>query len=425
MNYISGMTLLLCLMTCAACGAPASETESVPTTRDYKIHYQIDAVPNEGVVTVQMIVEQSRGNLRELSFSTAGSQLFDFDGDGELLTEGDTIRWLPERDGGRLRWQAKIANKRSSGAYDSWLNGSWGMFRAEDIIPRAQTRTLKGANSETSMSFGLPRGWSVVSEYSSLNSRIQVDNPARRFDQPNGWIAMGILGIRRETIAGTRIAVAAPEGENVRRMDMIALLNWVLPELNGILPDHLPRLTIVSAGDPMWRGGLSAPASLFIHADRPLISENATSTLVHELMHVAMGISADDGFDWIVEGLAEYYSLELLQRGGAITARRYKRALETQEKWAKKSDNLCGRQSTGANTARAVVVFRNLDVEIRRKSAGKLSLDDVVVELAARPTGITLSILVSTVTKLLQENPTTLNIDALPGCKKYMPTAEA
>jgi len=425
MNCISGTTLLLCLIACTACGAPASETESVPTTPNYRVHYQIDAVPNEGLVTVEMIVEQSRGNLRELSFSTAGSQLFNIDGDGELITDGDIIRWLPERVGGRLRWQVKIANKRSSGAFDSWLDGGWGIFRVEDIIPRAQTRTLKGANSETSMTFGLPPGWSAVSEYSSLKSRIEVDNPSRRFDQPSGWLAMGVLGIRRETIAGTRIAVAAPEGENVRRMDMLALLNWVLPELNGILPDHLPRLTIVSAGDPMWRGGLSAPASLFIHADRPLISENATSTLVHELMHVAMGITADDGFDWIVEGLAEYYSLELLQRGGAITARRYKRALETQAKWAKKSEKLCGRQSTGANTARAVVVFRNLDVEIRRTSAGKLSLDDVVVELSTRPSGITLSILVSTVTKLLQENPTTLKIDALPGCQNYMPTSEA
>ena len=41
---------------------------------------------------------------------------------------------------------------------------------------------------------------------------------------------MGKLGVRRETIAGTRIAVAAPEGQTVRRMDMLALLNWILPE---------------------------------------------------------------------------------------------------------------------------------------------------------------------------------------------------
>jgi len=425
MNHISGTTLLFCLITCTACSAPASETESVPKSPDYSVHYQVNAIPNEGAVTVEMVVEQSRGNLRELRFSADRSRLFNIDGDGELITEGDTIRWLPAREGGRLRWQARIAGKRSSGAYDAWLDGNWGIFRAEDIIPRATTRTLKGANSKTSISFGLPTGWSAVSEYSSLNSRIEVDNPSRRFDQPSGWIAMGDLGIRRETIAGTRIAIAAPEGENVRRMDMLALLNWVLPELNSILPDQLPRLTIVSAGEPMWRGALSAPASFFIHADRPLISENATSTLVHELMHVAMGISADDGFDWIVEGLAEYYSLELLQRGGAITARRYKRALEAQAKWAKKSEKLCGRQSTGANTARAVMVFRNLDVEIQKTSGGKLSLDDVVVELAARPANITLSILVSTVTKLLQENPTTLNIDALPGCQYTMPTSEA
>ena len=59
----------------------------------------------------------------------------------------------------------------------------------------------------------------------------------------------------------------------------------------------------------MWRGGLSAPQSLFVHSDRPLISENATSTLLHEVMHLALGIRAAEQFDWIVEGLASYFAL--------------------------------------------------------------------------------------------------------------------
>lgn len=42
------------------------------------------------------------------------------------------------------------------------------------------------------------------------------------------------------------------------------------------------------------------------------ISENATSTLFHELSHVITRISAEDRSDWIAEGLAEFYSVELV-----------------------------------------------------------------------------------------------------------------
>jgi hypothetical protein len=324
-----------------------------------------------------------------------------------------------------LKWRARITHQRGTGGFDAWLDNNWGIFRAEDIIPRAETRTLRGAQSKTSMSFELPGAWTAVSEYSTLSSRIAIDNPKRRFDQPRGWIAIGEIGVRRETIAGTRVAVVAPLGQGVRRMDMLALLNWTLPELNAVLPESLPRLTIVSAGDPMWRGGLSAPASMFIHASRPLISENATSTLVHEVFHVAMGVAATNGYDWIVEGLAEYYSLELLQRGGAITARRYQRALEKQTQWAEEAKQLCGDRSSGASTALAVVTFRQLDQEIRQKSAGKLSLDNVVAELANSNSRVSLQSLQEIVGELLQEASVTLHVDRLPGCQQIQADTEA
>ena len=416
MNCISGSILLICLIGCASCGVPASETSPGNSPASYTVHYTITPEPRDGSVAVEMFVQQTRGQLRELSFVITDTGTSDLKADGNLQVSADAVRWLPGRTGGSLHWRTQIKHQRGNGGYDAWLDSDWGIFRAEDIIPRARTRTLKGASSETSLSFVLPGDWSAVSEYSSLNSQIEVQDPARRFDQPRGWIAMGKLGIRRETIAGTRVAVAAPEGQAVRRMDMLALLNWTLPELTSVLPDSIPRLTIVSAGDPMWRGGLSAPASIFIHADRPLISENATSTLVHEVVHVAIGITAASGFDWIVEGLAEYYSLELLQRGGAITPRRYQRALETQTQWAASTEALCTTESTGAVTALAVITFRQLDKEIRKKSGGNLSLDTVVAELAASRSHITLQTLEEITTKILQGPSDTLQPGNLPGC---------
>jgi len=73
---------------------------------------------------------------------------------------------------------------------------------------------------------------------------------------------MGKLGVRRERVAGVRVAIAGPEDQQIRRLDMLALLNWTLPELARIVPELPPRLTVVSAGEPMWRGGLSGPQSI-------------------------------------------------------------------------------------------------------------------------------------------------------------------
>jgi hypothetical protein len=425
MNCISGSILLICLFTCTACGAPASETESGKAASQYGVHYTIKPDPADGSVEVEMTVGQTRGQLRELAFDLSDARTSGIEGGGELHIEENGVRWLPNRDGGNLRWRTRVSQQRRDNGYDALLDSHWGIFRAEDIIPRARTRTLKGARSKTSMAFELPANWSAVSEYSTLSSQIEVSNAHRRFDQPRGWIAMGHLGIRRETIAGTRIAIVAPEGQDVRRMDMLALLNWVLPELSSVLPDSIPRLTVVSAGDPMWRGGLSAPSSIFIHASRPLISENATSTLVHELVHVAMGISAESGFDWIVEGLAEYYSLELLQRGGAITARRFQRALERQSEWAASATSLCGQRSSGAGTALAVVTFRELDREIREKSAGQFSLDNLLVQLTGMDSNISLGTIEAIVAKLLNGPSETLAVDKLPGCRQNSPIPEA
>jgi hypothetical protein len=182
--------------------------------------------------------------------------------------------------------------------------------------------------------------------------------------------------------------------------------------------DLPPRITIVSADQPMWRGGLSAPYSLYIHADRPLLSENGTSTLLHEIMHIALDFETDQAHDWIVEGLAEYYSLELLRRTGTISRPRYDRARRAQQKWARASDTLCGGPSSGATTAKAVSVFLELDREMRRKTDGNKNLDDLVIAIVAEHGKLDVDVLDRLVRDIIGENPDALHIDKLPGCRK-------
>jgi hypothetical protein len=230
-------------------------------------------------------------------------------------------------------------------------------------------------------------------------------------------MAAGRLGVRRETIAGIRVAVAGPTGHSLRRMDILALLNWNLPELVRILPEPPQRLTIISAADPMWRGGLSAPHSLYLHADRPLISENATSTLLHEVMHSTLRLTAKDGYDWVVEGVAEFYSLELLRRSGTISESRFAAALADQKSWSESADKLCRHASKAETTALAVITMAALNAEIRERSGGSASLDDLVRALSQSEDAIDLDLLQSIAAKLQGDKSDVLDIDRLPGCR--------
>ena len=74
--------------------------------------------------------------------------------------------------------------------------------------------------------------------------------------------------------------------------------------------------------------------ALYLHADRPLISQNGTSTPLHEMVHVASGLHGTGGADWIVEGLADYYSVELLRRSNTISQKRFDQSIETLAQWS-------------------------------------------------------------------------------------------
>ena len=435
MNYISGhkirmdvishlrfshtrqWLLAASILLFGACGGPATESAVAEDSLEYETHYNVRPDPLHGIIDVELELRQPRNLLREVRFRVDDSRFLNFSGDGELSRQQDVLRWSPPPGGGSLRWQSTLSNRRNDNGYDAWLGKQWGVFRAEDIIPRAATRTLKGATSVTTESFELPPGWSAVTEYREKDGVFTVQRDRRRFKQPAGWVAIGELGVRRDRIAGVRVAIAAPVDNNVRRLDMLALLNWTLPELARIVPDLPARLTVFSAGDPMWRGGLSAPASLFIHAERPLISENGTSTLLHEIMHIALGLRAADGHDWIIEGLAEYFSLELLRRSGTLSRSRHERARTSQQDWSLSSTRLCGATSTGATTARAVAVFIELDDELRKASDGKHNLDDVVTKLRKRNDEINVEVFTEIATSLSGKNPDALHIDKLPGCR--------
>lgn len=348
----------------------------------YPLHYQISFDPEAD--SAQVVIELDHGGLvRELDFNLNPELHSNIQANGKLELKNGRAIWHPPKNGARLTLDAKISQMRDDDSYDALMTEDWAIFRGDDLVPAARTRTAQKAEARARLSFELPENWTSVSTgWERIEgTEFAIDNPERRFSRPTGWMIAGRLGTRTDQLGNTRIAVSAPKGSDLRRMDVLTFLSVVWPELEAAFGTSPPYLTIVGHGDPMWRGGLSGPNSLFLHADRPMVSENGTSSLVHELVHVATRIDGKRNHDWITEGIAEFYSFELLHRAGAMSAERRERVLEGLEEWGQDVETLIKRNSTGATSARAVLLFDELDRELRASTEGDKSLDDVVREL--------------------------------------------
>ncbi|MCQ4321041.1 hypothetical protein [Stutzerimonas stutzeri] len=345
------------------------------------LDYTVKFVPEQGIAEVELVLEDG-GAVKSLDLNLGSEQAYGvFQTNSESSWEEESGRgvWRPGPGKARLSYQVKVSHQRKSGRFDARMTDDWTLLRGDDLVPAGRLDQQDGVRLVSRLQFELPSGWkSVETGWPRIGkNRFRIDNPERLFDRPTGWILAGKLGSRRARLGETDVAVSAPVGEGMRRMDILTLLTFVWPEMQNVFPRDPEKLLVVGAGDPMWRGGLSGPNSLFMHADRPLVSENGTSSLVHELVHVFSRISDADRSDWISEGLAEYYAIELMRRAGGMSEDRYQAVRAHLTEWSRKVDSLRTERSSGPVTARAVLLLQELDREIRQRSKGRHSLDDV------------------------------------------------
>ncbi len=329
-----------------------------------------------------LVLGEGSQQLKSLSFSFPPAYS-EVQANGTLTKDGKRLIWTPPAKGGRISWRVKISEQRENGTYRSLLADDWAIFRGDRVFPSAKVRAIKGATSRARLRLDLPKGWHRDTPYvQAEDGTFRIDEPARRFDRPVGWMLVGNIGTRREVIGGTEISLGAPKDEGMRRMDMLAFLNFTLPAMKdafGVMPE---KILIASAPDPMWLGGLSAPRSLYLHLDRPMVSENNTSTLLHELTHVVTRITGEeDNDDWLAEGLAEFYAVELLYRAGGMTETRHQRTIDWLKNWGKNVKSLRTDRSSAEITARATTLIYAVDREIRRKSNDAKNIDDVTRRL--------------------------------------------
>jgi hypothetical protein len=355
------------------------------------VDYDVRIVPSERLAHVEVRLGAGAPLVHWIRFAIDAERHLAFTADGELSFEKGALLWNPPAAGGSLRYVFRIDQLRGTAAYDARCAKNWALFRGGDLVPPARVSTEDGAYARATLRFRLPKRWSVAVPYARRpDGTFDVSHAHRRFDRPTGWMVAGRLGVLRERIAGAAVAIAGPTGQGLRRVDILALLRWTLPTLRDIVGKLPDRLLVVGAGDPMWRGGLSGPRSLYIHADRPLISPDLTSPILHELVHAVTSARSGPGGDWLVEGLAEYYSLQLLVRSKTVSRRRYTKALARLAERGKGVRDLTVEPADGAVAARAVTALHALDGEIRRATGDRASLDAVVARLVADPGAVTL-----------------------------------
>ncbi len=315
-----------------------------------------------------------------------------FRAEGKLERLGaDVVLWRPPASGGRLRYQLRIDHLRpdGQGRYDAFCGEDYALLRGDDLVPPARVRARVGARSRTRLRLALPPGWQAVTPYPRRRDGTWQVESEHVFARPTGWLLAGVLDRRREVIAGVAVTIASPVGADPAAADLLRFLRQTLPPLREATRAFAPRVLIVRAPDPMWRGGLSGPGSLYLHADRPLREQDGTSPPLHELFHVLTGACSGHDGDWVTEGLAELYSLEAQRRAGLLTAAELGAALAGLDRRGRAARHLRVPNAHGAITARAAVTLHALDRELRARSGGAHGLDKLVRALSEARLAVT------------------------------------
>lgn len=376
------------LLTMMLVGVQVMAVDPVQQALAYELKYQVAFDPSKQGALVTINVDKGE-LLKHVRFSNVRGIYSNIRANGKLILKDKQVIWDLPHGSAQLSFFVVLTNVRDPGKYDALVTKDWAIFRGDDLIPPVyiDTGEVMGSYANATMEVVLPEGWDSIETGwpRKKGNTFTIDNPDRRFDRPTGWIIAGKIGTRRESVSKTSIAVSAPKGESFKRMDSLTFFNFVWPEIHSAFKKTPKKLLVVGAGDPMWRGGLSASNSLFLHSDRPLVSENGTSPLLHELTHMVTRISgvstSKNNDDWIAEGLAEFYSFELLYRANGMTKSRRSKIIKNLANWGADVKHLRKSKSTGPVTARAVVLLDELDKEIRKRSNNKYNIDDVVQDL--------------------------------------------
>lgn len=402
--FMSIITVLF-LSFAAAMAEPSLAYDEVPVsaTSNYAIHYavHIDA-KNPAGARVQMEARGANEILRMHFFLDKGRYKM-FRGDGDIRPIGTDILWTPRKLNAKLSYEVSLKHERKPGIYDSYGEKDWFITRTTDLFPRKRIDFKGAAKSYTTMQFHLPPGWTVISEMEKIGKNLfrATNSDKTRYQWPTGWILFGKVGVKTLKAGDVTIRLAYPEDflsygrpkypkkrkRRIARVERIlgeaeGVFEKVVPLMKKFLPGYAHEFLVIFGKSPMWKGGISAEASLYVNRNTPVIASDYTSTLVHEYFHLSDGFKKDsrDG-EWIVEGLAEYFSMRLLREADLISKEEFFRGVDSFRKNGIWNHSLVRGKNERVFYENAPLVLFTLDEMIREKYQGKRSLKDVMRRL--------------------------------------------
>lgn len=352
--------------------------------------------------------------VRRVTFVLERGRYRYFNGGGQIVQLGSDVIWTPERLNASLEYEVILPHERKKGVYDSFGKKDWFITRTNDLFAYKKFAFRRSAKSLTTVSFDLPSGWDVETEMLPLgqDSYRTQSFPGHRYEWPTGWVIFGRIERTIAKADDVVITIAYPKAflENTslvaisgnilpmspaerfakKMVQAREIYEKVIPLMKKFLPQYARRFLIIYGEKPMWMGGLSGENSLFINRRIANLSKDYSSTLVHEYFHVCQGFKKNkkDG-EWLVEGLAEYFSLLLLKEAGITTPQQFRVGIESYKKNGQWNVNLAKSFKKAVLYENAPLIFYTLDEMIKEKTQGQKSLKNVMAALAtyAEPVG--------------------------------------
>lgn len=316
------------------------------------------------------------------------------------------------RDAVKFSYELKLdpPATTSDAAHVSWLNETRGALMPGDLLPLPLARAR--------LSFKLPDGWKMASpeerdtapqKTDTTSAPATNDAVAYEFEDAESAIVFAGRDVRERALRvngmNVRVAIAgewAFTDEEVA--DVVASIVREHAKTVGITP-RSSALTIIAppprqASFNEWTSETRGATVLYLSGRAPSkVSALArlSPPLAHELFHLwipnGLGLSGD--YDWFYEGFTNYQALRASQRLGFLNFDDYLAAL------ANAYDHYTGlkQQDTASlveasarrwSGASALVYHKGMlaaalyDLQLRKETKGRRSLDDVYRELFRR-----------------------------------------
>lgn len=390
---------LFCLAACAIGFAPAFARAQITEAQLSVVSLDPPRLKVEGrreAATKVWSFRNSYAGIIGLGDRIENLALADGQGKGVAARKLAAGEYEAERDAVGFSYQIKLDAPASTNeaAHVSWLTTARGLFMPGDLLPLPL--------APARLRFALPPGWHLAA----------LDEPAGGItDVAEAESSVFLVGadVRRlnANVKNTTVTVSISGDWAFADRDLIEVITPILKEharAVGVAPGERAHVIVApfprAAQPGLWTAETRGATVTFL-AGRVPARQSALARLgdplVHELFHlwVPNALKLGGEYDWFYEGFTLYQSLRVSQRLGRLTfddqldaiARAYDAYLRVR---ARDTFSLVEASARRWNDAGALAYQKGLltaflfDLNLRQRSGGKRTLDDVYRELFRR-----------------------------------------